>query len=127
VTDKDKFSALAHLLKLTDIGEPPTIRETGLSLETIEVLLKQHLVKVGCRDSALFPDELDRYIVFEVTTTGKSWLLRYEADEKSRPESLPEVFASTWRNKLVELIWGLIGLVAGAILGWHLHKWFGAE
>lgn len=125
--DTEKYEALILIAQLLSLGKPPTLRETGIQGKTLQVLSDDKFLKLVTRGAEQYPDELDRFVIFELTTAAKAWCLKHEKEQEVRAATLPGQFRSGWRSKLLELLWGIGGLIVGAIVGWHLHRVFGGE
>lgn len=123
--DEEKHEALVHLRDLLNQTGPTTLRECGVPESHIQELKSEGLIQLAVNPS--IEDNLDKYFVHEIKPAAVSWILQYERKKAAHAETLGGTFSSTWRSKLVEMLWGLVGLVAGAILGWHLHKYFGTD
>ena len=122
--DPEKLAALNHLLELMSLGENPTARETGLPLATILGLRDEKLIAVWDLGGKSNSDDMDRYIVTEITMTGKSWLIRANAKAKhaSLHPPLWKRFLTAVFGKLWDLFWKVAtGFFAGWLLG-HYSK-----
>ena len=97
----------------------------GIRVEVIEKLKNEGLIQLFSDETNPGLPELEKIGVHEITNSGVTWLVIYRSQEKARQQTLPGQFASGWRSKLVELVWGLGGLTAGTILGWFLRGYFG--
>ena len=123
--DSEKYDALSHLRELLSLQELPTLRQTGLPGNTIHQIYTEGLIELASDESVPVENQEDRHSVFRITPKAEQWMICYERAEAARKETLVGIFLSNWRHKLVEAVWGLIGLIGGAILGWHLHRLFG--
>ena len=125
MTDAEKYSALAHLRRLLQVTRMPTLAETGLPDPVLDALCDSRMLEIANHVQVPEENRRAKYAVHELTPAAISWMLLYEQAQAAKDASLPGLFRAMWRGKLVELVWGLIGLGAGAIIGWHLNSVFG--
>jgi hypothetical protein len=74
--DKDKQVALIRLRDMLYFGVRPTVRECGLSAETVQELVKERLIQLGDKK---FGDDPDRYVIEKILPAGHSVISQQHA------------------------------------------------
>ena len=74
--DHDKFVALIRLRDMLYFGVRPTLRQCGFPVEVIQELCKEGLIQLGDKK---FGEDLDRYVIGEISPAGHSFIERHHA------------------------------------------------
>lgn len=107
-------------------GAHPTLRQFGLTEQETQELAAEELVLIG--DTGV-GENLDRYVIAELSDKAIVWLARANAHAKqhivshSPPESIPSKIARGLGSKLWDLFWDVVKVSCGILLGWFLKKY----
>ena len=125
--EKRKLEVLSLLRELLGQGVHPTLRDAGLTEIEAQELANEGLIQIGDQGIG---DELDRYVVADLTDRALTFLTRNKVYPQShvvahtprRPVS--ERFAQALAKKTWDLIWAAGKIAVGILLGWWLKKHF---
>lgn len=130
--DEQQFGALNQLLRLMNLGLKPTIRESGLSAETLSTLKKKGFIVLYDDVSKIGADEIDRYGVAEITSAGIAWLSNHNAKLEHSVRNPPwykklgrAIGAKAWDTSWDAAKDGL-KISFGGLIGWLIaqyHQW----